>query len=327
MIFQVEISSVCNARCVYCPLTVLRDKWNFKFMEINLFDKFIEEARELRPEYIHLQGWGEPLLHPNFDKFVKKSLEVTKAGITTNATLLDSKLDVVADLDVVAITFAGATPATHEKYRIGCPFNKVVSNAKILAKKKRGRLIAIYMLIRDNYKELPDFIDLVADVGFDEVKISNVNYLPNAEVAKLKAFTDLFKRSNPELEKKIEEAANKSKEKGLRFASDYPSPRELTECPEQPTTTLFINVDGEVSPCVYLNLPIREAAIPRVFNNKEYKVPKVVYGKISQQPLKEIIKKANSFTAKFVYRRYNIELGNPAEPPTVCLTCYRLYGV
>ncbi|MFZ8811996.1 MAG: hypothetical protein ACO2PN_28335 [Pyrobaculum sp.] len=41
----------------------------------------------------------------------------------------------MADLDVVAITFASATPATHEKYRIGCPFNKVVSNAKILAKK------------------------------------------------------------------------------------------------------------------------------------------------------------------------------------------------
>jgi len=73
-------------------------------------------------------------------------------------------------------------------------------------------------------------------------------------------------------------------------------------------------------------LPIREATISRVFNNKEYKVPKVVYGKISQQPLKEIIKK-HSFTAKFVYRRYNIELGNFAEPPTVCLTYYRLYGV
>ncbi|MFZ8811995.1 MAG: hypothetical protein ACO2PN_28330 [Pyrobaculum sp.] len=58
------------------------------------------------------------------------------------------------------------------------------------------------MLIRDNYKELPDFIDLVADIGLDEVKISNVNYMPNAEVAKLKALTDLFKRSNPELEKR-----------------------------------------------------------------------------------------------------------------------------
>jgi len=50
----------------------LRDKWNFKFMEINLFDKFIEEAMELRLEYIHLQVWGEPFLHPHFDRFVKK---------------------------------------------------------------------------------------------------------------------------------------------------------------------------------------------------------------------------------------------------------------
>jgi len=102
MIFQVEISSVCNARCVYCPLTVLHDKWNFKFMEINLFDKFIEEARELKPEYIHLQRWGEPLLHPNFDKFVKKSLEVTKAGIT----IIDGYKPIT---DVVTTDFAFAS--------------------------------------------------------------------------------------------------------------------------------------------------------------------------------------------------------------------------
>jgi len=41
-------------------------------MEINLFDKFIEEARELSPEYIHPQVWGEPLLHPNSKEFAKK---------------------------------------------------------------------------------------------------------------------------------------------------------------------------------------------------------------------------------------------------------------
>jgi len=41
-------------------------------LEINLFDKFIEEARELRPEYIHLQEWGEPLLHPDSKEFAKK---------------------------------------------------------------------------------------------------------------------------------------------------------------------------------------------------------------------------------------------------------------
>jgi MoaA/NifB/PqqE/SkfB family radical SAM enzyme len=43
-------------------------------MEINLFNKFIEEARELRPEYIHLQGWGEPLLHPDFGELAKNLL-------------------------------------------------------------------------------------------------------------------------------------------------------------------------------------------------------------------------------------------------------------
>ncbi len=75
----------------------------------------MEEVRELAAEYIHLQRWGEPLLHPNFDEFAKKALEVSNVGVTTNATLLDAKLGIVPNLDVVAITFAGATPATHEK--------------------------------------------------------------------------------------------------------------------------------------------------------------------------------------------------------------------
>jgi len=100
---------------MYCPLTVLRDKWNSKFMKLSPLNRFMEEVRELAAEYIHLQRWGEPLLHPNFDEFAKKALEVSNVGVTTNATLLDAKLGIVPNLDVVAITFAGATPATHEK--------------------------------------------------------------------------------------------------------------------------------------------------------------------------------------------------------------------
>ena len=106
-------------------------------------------------------------------------------------------------------------------------------------------------------------------MGFDEVKISNINYMPNAEVTKLKAFTDLSEKPNLELKK---DRGSLHQGKGKKPASRFifPSPRELTERHEQPTATLFINVDGEISPCVYLNLPTRQPAIIRVFNNKEY---------------------------------------------------------
>jgi len=297
-------------------------------MELATFNKFLEEARELAPEYIHLQGWGEPLLHPKFEEFVKKASNVSEVGITTNATLIEAKIETVVSLDIVAVTFAGARQDTHDKYRVGCPFHKVVENSRKLAKRKQGKLTAIYMLFQDNYRELQDFIDLAEDIGFDNIVVSNVNYLPNVEVARVKAFTDFFEKTNLELVKAIDKASEKAKQRGIRFLSDFVAPKELVECPEQPTNTVFINVYGEVSPCVYLSLPTLDGKIPRVFNGRNIKISKVIYGKIGEKPLKKIINTSkNNFSNKFIYRKYNLELGNPAEPPDVCLSCYRLYGV
>ena len=35
-------------------------------MDFSLFQKIVQEGREVGVEHLHLQGWGEPLLHPRF---------------------------------------------------------------------------------------------------------------------------------------------------------------------------------------------------------------------------------------------------------------------
>jgi MoaA/NifB/PqqE/SkfB family radical SAM enzyme len=327
VIVQVEISSACNARCVYCPAAVLRGEWVPQLMSEHLFSALVRELHGLQPEYVHLQGWGEPLLHPEFDSFAEMALEVSRAGVTTNATLVDKHLDAVSGLDLVAVTFAGARPGTHNFYRPGCDFDRVVSNVRLLARRRRGRMVAVYMLISDNYKELPEFVSLAAELGFDEVKASNVNYLPTAEVAAMRAFSDPFEPPRRDVERALEEAAGRAERLGLSFRSDFVVPSELAECPERPTNAIFVGVRGEVSPCVYLNLPTRSGTIRRVFNGREVTVEKVVLGKVGERPLREVLKRAREFARRFKYRRYNLDVGNPAEPPRACLTCYRLYGV
>jgi len=58
---QVEVSTKCQLNCIMCPKSVFRDEWISKDMEMEVFESI--PFKKFR--YTHLQGWGEPLLHPN----------------------------------------------------------------------------------------------------------------------------------------------------------------------------------------------------------------------------------------------------------------------
>ena len=67
-IIQVEITTFCNARCVYCPVAVYLNTWRARHMDFGLFTKIVEEAAQLGVEYIHLQGWASRFSTPVFLK-------------------------------------------------------------------------------------------------------------------------------------------------------------------------------------------------------------------------------------------------------------------
>jgi radical SAM protein with 4Fe4S-binding SPASM domain len=80
----IEITSVCNLACSFCPQT--QRKANF----IKL-DKFNHILDQIRPHtnYIYLHVKGEPLLHPELDKLLDAShAKGFKVNITTNGTLI-----------------------------------------------------------------------------------------------------------------------------------------------------------------------------------------------------------------------------------------------
>ena len=80
---QVEVTTVCNARCTYCPRTAAGSAWLNRHMDPVLFRKAITELPHI--PYVHLQGWGEPLLHPEFFTLVDLALQSgSQCGATTN---------------------------------------------------------------------------------------------------------------------------------------------------------------------------------------------------------------------------------------------------
>ena len=87
--FYIEITNVCNLRCNFCPET----KRVAEFMKIETFNKILEQIKPYTDSiYLHVKG--EPLLHPQIDKFLDLSYEKGfMVNITTNGTLIKEVTD------------------------------------------------------------------------------------------------------------------------------------------------------------------------------------------------------------------------------------------
>lgn len=82
--FYIEITSVCNLACTFCPQT----KRQANFIKIDDFTKRLDQIKP-HTDYIYFHLKGEPLLHPKIGELLDLSHERGfKVNITTNGTLL-----------------------------------------------------------------------------------------------------------------------------------------------------------------------------------------------------------------------------------------------
>ena len=58
---QVEVTSRCTRSCAVCPRSAFADSWLEGDLSAGLWQRLRPDLRLAR--HVHLQGWGEPLLH------------------------------------------------------------------------------------------------------------------------------------------------------------------------------------------------------------------------------------------------------------------------
>ena len=104
--------------------------------------------REIVPYFkntglVYLQGWGEPLLNENIFQMIQLCKMKDKlVGFTTNGLLLDEKIiSTLIDLklDILCVSLAGTTRATHNRIRKGNSFDQIISNLILLRQLKKKR--------------------------------------------------------------------------------------------------------------------------------------------------------------------------------------------
>ena len=92
---QIEPSSICNFRCVFCFETdknFTNKKNGFMgTMKVDLFKNIIDQI-ENKVEFVTLASRGEPLVSKEFERMIKYTSEkFLNVKINTNASLLNEK--------------------------------------------------------------------------------------------------------------------------------------------------------------------------------------------------------------------------------------------
>jgi MoaA/NifB/PqqE/SkfB family radical SAM enzyme len=306
---QVEVSSRCAGRCTYCPHTLFKERWRGRDMDINTFQRLWPLMR--RAARVHLQGWGEPLLNPAFFEMADMARKAGCAVSTTTCglTLKDETACKLVDsgMDIVAVSLSG-TDETGNAARLGVPFEQVCAGVERLQAVRRAKrsthpkIHFAYLLLASNMSDVRALPALMRRLGIHATVVSTLDYLPDPALAE-----ETFLPEQPEklaaARKILAETADEADRLGVIF--DYRLPRwELrgAGCSENIARSLFVSTDGDISPCVFVNIPSEAADNRRrTFGNIHSADPLAIWNKPD-------------------YRAFRERLGR-GEPDPICRSC------
>lgn len=174
---NVEPTNACNLKCSICSTDGSRRRG---FMDLSLFKKVVDEARESGVQKIALFLAGEPLLHKDIAEMVAYVVDHgLEARIRTNATLLtreksEALLD--AGLDFLGVSFDGDNKEDYESIRVGADYDQVLENVRgfLRLKKEKGLrkpFVSLQMikLVDNPHQQIdPAFIEQFAGLPIDE---------------------------------------------------------------------------------------------------------------------------------------------------------------
>jgi len=299
-------------------------------------------------ELVYLQGWGEPMLHPQlWDMLSLAQGKDCKTGYTTNGAYLQddqNKRLVDMGVDMISVSFAGTAATVHESLRTNSEFSKLCRNFESLANLKKQQnsakpwLELHFLMTIANLSEFPPLVELAVSLGADEIVATNLTYSPSLMLDKMHVFGEQPLPENIEIVNQARQVAERLNIP-LRIYPLQAEPQTLV-CDANPVDTVYVNHRGDVTPCVYLGLTV-QGQVPRFYHGEYYPFDTYSFGNVNNGFDSVLAgKKREAFIADF---RERSAAGNPlamltllstqeAEvelslPPLPCQHCYKMLGV
>ncbi len=300
---QVEPVGQCNLRCRMCPVQ-FRDAGGPgrvpAFMDFAVFCRLIDQFPRLSE--LHLQGMGEPLLHPRFFDMVRYAADKgIRVSANSNLTALSERRAaecIASGLHEISVSLDAASPAGYEAIRVGARQARVLRNLDRLLQARREaaatlprvRLVAVAM--RTNLHELPDLVHLAHGHGVDALFVQHLCHdfdettLPERYRA-MRDFVDsetLAQEDPDRIARYFNEARDAAARLGVTLRLPAPRPRPhprersgAARC-DWPWRGSYVSYAGDAMPCCIVATPdrisfgnmVREGA-EQVWNNDAYR--------------------------------------------------------
>lgn len=315
---QVEVTSRCNAACRYCPRAAYAGVWRSGDLEMPLFLELLDQVRP--GTLVYLQGWGEPLLHPDLVRMVEAAAaRGFPVATTSNGILLDGDRQRAlagAGLEILGLSLVGVD-RRNDAIRVGTSAAEVLRAVESLARLREGaggpRIHIAYLVLRRDLDHLPEAVRSLGEAGADQVVVSSLDLISDPALAR-ETLWDPPEDPDHLLEvvQAAEEAARAS---GTEVIVQVALPGAGGRCPENTGRSLYVGHDGGVMPCVMSAVPVSRRVThwgprgPAAFE-------RVPLGNLHDEPLSRIWKKR-------AFRRFRRGVVGWGPTPERCRDCYK----
>ena len=135
-----EISNVCNLKCAFCPGTGRKPH----IMTEEEFSSLLPKIRDYT-DYLYFHLMGEPLLHPQLERFLELAEEQEfKVILTTNGTLLSKQREML--LRSPALHKINISLHAFEANDLTVPFSQYLEDCFSFGKAAEGKKLVVYRL-------------------------------------------------------------------------------------------------------------------------------------------------------------------------------------
>jgi len=177
----IEITNECNLNCKICFRRFWKD--SIGQMSFKHFQDILKQAKEFPElETVYLGGIGEPTIHPDFIKIIKKVKEAGyRLEFGTNGTQIAEYADSLIEygVDKIIVSIDAPEPAIYRDIR-GTDFFSIESNILAIQKMKkklRRNLPEIgieVVVMKSNKNLLFGIVQLANKVGVNHILFSNL---------------------------------------------------------------------------------------------------------------------------------------------------------
>lgn len=275
---QLEPVGRCNLSCRMCAVHERGDE--VAELPLERFVELLDAMPQLQS--LHLQGLGEPMLHPRFfDMVAIAAARGLHVSANSNLTLLSparAERCVTSGLAALSVSIDGASAAVYEHVRRGARFPRVMRNLRRLtaARDAAGSALAVrgvMVLMRANLPELPALVRLLHDHGVHELLVQRLaselddgddRYIP---IRRYVESAELQPADLGEAERVFAQARDVAA--GLGFSLHLPRLLPRADAAPRcrwPWEQLYITAAGEMLPCCMVATADR-ARFGRVFSD------------------------------------------------------------